>query len=255
MSSLMPSQKVSVVSVVRDFDMYGRCVSGNPFLEGCELVPVDNRSENLPVTKRYNDYLDSVHDDRWIVFCHEDWEVREPLLPVLEKLDRGFLYGPIGVFVEERRRSDVMIMRGGVEQSAKDGRRQVVIRGKDPSGRVDTFDCQCLIVHSSLVRMHHLRFDPHLCFDMYVEDFCVAAFENAGIQSIAVELKCHHHSRGSLSASFRDSLEYVRRKYASSRKRYATIVGHLNTFGGDSSRNVYKWKRIPWVMLRYRFSK
>lgn len=219
------------------------------------MAPVDNRRDNRPISVIYNDFLDSVEDDRWIVFCHEDWEVLEPLAPILEMLDQSYLYGPIGVFVEQRRREDVIIMRGGVLQSAKNGRKEVLIRGKDPEGRVDTFDCQCLIVHSSLVRMHHLRFDTHLCFDMYVEDFCVAAFETAGVQSMAVQLKCHHHSRGSLSASFSASLRYVRRKYASSRKRYATIVGHLNTFGGDATRRVYKWKRIPWVMLRYRFSK
>lgn len=251
----MADVRVSVVSVVRDFEMYGNCVAHNPNLAGCGLVPIDNRAENLPVTRRYNAFLDSLSDDRWIVFCHEDWEAGEPLLPLLSGLDPSYLYGPIGVFVEERRRADVIIMRGGVFQSTKDGRKQIRINGKDPEGRVDTFDCQCLIAHSSLVRSHGLRFDPALQFDMYAEDFCVAAYERAGIESRAIRIDCHHHSRGSLSSSFRASLEYVRQKYASSRKRYATIVGHLNTFGGDSSRRVYKWKRIPWIMFRYRFCK
>ena len=214
----MADVRVSVVSVVRDFEMYGNCVAHNPNLAGCGLVPIDNRAENLPVTRRYNAFLDSLSDDRWIVFCHEDWEAGEPLLPLLSGLDPSYLYGPIGVFVEERRRADVIIMRG-------------------------------------VVRSHGLRFDPALQFDMYVEDFCVAAYERAGIESRAIRIDCHHHSRGSLSSSFRASLEYVRQKYASSRKRYATIVGHLNTFGGDSSRRVYKWKRIPWIMFRYRFCK
>ena len=60
-----------------------------------------------------------------------------------------------------------------------------------------------------------------------------------------------HHSEGKLSQSFADSVAYVRQKYSKSVKRYATIVGRLNTFGGDSSRPVFKWKRIPWIMLRY----
>lgn len=246
---------VSVVSVVRDKDMYSRCVKDNHFLEGCRIVAVDNRSENLPVTRRYNDYLDALDRDEWIVFCHEDWEALEPLLPLVEGLDPSYLYGPIGVFVEEKTREDVMIVRGGILQSRKNGCRLSTIRGKDPEGRVDTFDCQCLIVHSSLVRMHHLRFDEHLCFDMYVEDFCVSAYEEAGIESRAVSISCHHHSEGSIAETFREALGYVRRKWAVSRKRYATIVGHLNTFGGDPSRRVYKWKRIPFIMWRYRFSK
>ena len=112
----MADVRVSVVSVVRDFEMYGNCVAHNPNLAGCGLVPIDNRAENLPVTRRYNAFLDSLSDDRWIVFCHEDWEAGEPLLPLLSGLDPSYLYGPIGVFVEERRRADVIIMRGGVFQ-------------------------------------------------------------------------------------------------------------------------------------------
>lgn len=235
--------------------MYRRCVSGNPFLEGCRIVTIDNRAENLPVTARYNSYLDSLDEDEWTVFCHEDWEVLEPLKPLVEKLDPAYIYGPIGVFVEERRGSDVIVMRGSVIQSTKNGRKQITICGKDPEGRVDSFDCQCMIVHSSLVRKYGLRFDPQLGFDMYVEDFCVSAYEKAGIESRAVRILCHHHSAGSISASFLGSLEYVRRKWAVSKKRYATIVGHLNTFGGDSHKKVYKWKRIPHIMLRYKFSK
>lgn len=235
--------------------MYRKCVSDNHFLEGCRLVTIDNRAENLPVTARYNSCLDSAEPDEWMVFCHEDWEVLEPLKPLVESLDPSCIYGPVGVFVEERRRADVIVMRGSVIQSTKNGRKQITINGKDPSGRVDTFDCQCMIVHSSLVRKHGLRFDPKLGFDMYVEDFCVSAYEKAGIESRAVPIKCHHHSAGSISSSFLGSLEYVRRKWAVSKKRYATIVGHLNTFGGDSRKKVYKWKRIPHIMLRYKFSK
>lgn len=251
----MDKVKVSVASVVRDVAMYERCVLQNSYFEGAELVMLDNRVENLTVTKRYNDFLDSVEDDRWVVFCHEDWELKENILSVVEKLEKDRLYGPIGVFIEEKKNVDVLIMKGRVEQSAKDGGKTILIRGKEAEGRVDTFDCQCLILHSSLVRKHSLRFDENLRFDMYVEDFCVNAYEMAGVESHAVRIACHHHSEGKLSQSFKDSVEYVRQKYAKSKKRYATIVGRLNTFGGDSSRKVFKWKRIPWVMLRYKLAR
>lgn len=245
-----------MVSVVRDYDMYRSCVKDNPFLSGCRMVDFDNRNENVSVTERYNGFLDSEMKDEWIVFCHEDWEALEPLAPLVEKLDPDYLYGPVGVFVEEKKgRADVIVMKGEVVQSGKKGGRHIMIRGKDSEGRVDTFDCQCLIVHSSLVRRNHLRFDTHLSFDMYVEDFCVSAYEKAGIESMAVRIACHHHSPGSMSKSFFEALDYVREKWSVSRKRYATIVGHLNTFGGDPSRKVYKWKRIPHIMLRYKFSK
>ena len=247
--------KVSVASVVRDVAMYERCVLGNPYFKGADLVMLDNRVENKTVTERYNNFLDGVDDDRWIVLCHEDWELKEDLQDVLEKLHKDKLYGPIGAFIEEKKTVDVLVMKGRVEQSPKDGGRTIIIRGKEPVGRVDTFDCQCIIFHSSLVRQYSLRFDENLRFDMYVEDFCVNAYEKAGIESHAISIACHHHSGGKLSQSFKDSVEYVRKKYSKSKKRYTTIVGHLNTFGGDSSRPVFKWKRIPWIILRYKWSK
>lgn len=247
--------KVSVVSVVRDMEMYERCVLHNSYLEGCELTMLDNRTENRTITERYNDFLDSIDDDRWIVFCHEDWEVKENLLPVIQKLHVGRLYGPIGVFVEEKENVDVIIIKGSVENSRKEGGKIDLITGRELEGRVDTFDCQCLIVHSSLVREHSLRFDENLQFDMYVEDFCVDAYEKAGVESYTVSIACHHHSLGKLSKSFYDSIKYIRNKHASSSKRFATIVGHLNTFGGDSSRPVFKWKPLPWVILKYKLTK
>lgn len=251
----MEKIKVSVASVVRDLAMYERCVLENPCFDGAELVMCDNRVENRAVTRLYNDFLDGIDDDRWIVLCHEDWELKENLLDVLMKLDKDKLYGPIGIFVEEKKNVDVMVIKGRVHQSSKKGGKAAVICGKELVGRVDTFDCQCLILHSSLSRQHSLRFDENLSFDMYVEDFCMNAYEQAGVESHVISIACHHHSEGKLSKSFKDSVEYVRKKYSKSKKRYATIVGHLNTFGGDPSRPVFKWKPLPWVMLRYKFSK
>lgn len=251
----MEKIKVSVASVVRDVAMYERCVLKNPYYGDAELVMIDNRVENRTITRNYNEFLDSIDDDRWIVLCHEDWELKENLQNVLKNLDKNKLYGPIGAFIEEKKNVDVLVMKGGVHQSSKDGGRTIVIRGKEPEGRVDTFDCQCLIFHSSLSRQHSLRFDENLRFDMYVEDFCVNAYEKSGIESYSISIACHHHSGGKLSQSFKDSVEYVRKKYSKSKKRYTTIVGHLNTFGGDLSRPVFKWKRIPWIILRYKLSK
>ena len=53
------NDKVVVFSVVRDQDMYLRCLMGNHFLKGCVLKKVDNGTDNQPVTKRYNDFLDT----------------------------------------------------------------------------------------------------------------------------------------------------------------------------------------------------
>ena len=234
--------EVNVVTVIRDPGMYAQCIRDNAFLAGCRLVPVDNRQENRPIPDCYNAFLDS-DPAGWLVFCHEDWEVLEPLLPRLQHLDPGRIYGPVGVFLEEHPFRDHLLMRGGVRQCDKDGGHPAVVRGLEPEGRVDTLDCQCLIVHASLIRSHHLRFDPRLPFDMYAEDFCVAAYEQAGIQSCAITLDCMHHSSGHISRPFRRALRIVRSKYAASTKRYATIVGHNNTFGAHPCKPVCKIKK------------
>ena len=64
--------------------MYLRCLLGTHFLKGCVLKKVDNAADNQPVTKRYNDFLDSLEEDCWVVLCHEDWEVKERLYDVVK---------------------------------------------------------------------------------------------------------------------------------------------------------------------------
>ena len=53
---------------------------------------------------------------------------------------------------------------------------------------VDTVDCQCLIVHSDLIKKYHLRFDEHLQFHFYAEEFCIMASEKYNIPSYALSI-------------------------------------------------------------------
>lgn len=250
----MKANEVVVASVVRDKAMYERCVGSNPFFEGCSLFMLDNSVENKSVTSRYNTFLesDACEGDVWIVLCHEDWEPLENVCEKVRNLDRNYLWGNIGIFVEEQPRVDVLMNIGYVKQSKKDSDKRSEIVGREIEARVDTFDCQCIIMHSSLVKRFGLRFDEKLSFDMYVEEFCIRAYEQYGIQSRTLMLDACHHSTGNLSESFYASLEYVRAKFAVTKKRYATIVGHNNVIGGTQSKKYYKWKRIPLRRLRYR---
>ena len=234
---------VWVISVVRDWEMYKRCVADNPFLQGCARVPYDNSRENLSVSVRYNRFLQEGAAEGWIVFCHEDWEVLEPLAEAVSRLDPEKIYGVIGVSLEEGRWRDLLVIKGAVQQCGKDGGDPKEIRGRDASGRVDTVDCQCLIVHSSLVARLGLRFDERFAFDMYAEDFCVAAFEQADVVTEVFPLACRHHSGGHTSRGFRPALRLVRAKYRTAKKRYASIVGHHSTFGGRGCKPVRKWRR------------
>ena len=184
----MMDHSVYIVSPVRDWAMYGRCLKDNPHTRYCHLIPLDNREKNRPIPVLYNEVLEVLPEHAWCVFCHEDWMPLEDLYPRLEGLDRNALYGPVGAFLEQRPRAAFLHIRGGVLQCEKDGSRERLFRGAAREGRVDCFDCQCLIVHASLVRRLGLRFDPRLAFDLYAEDFCAAAHVAGGTENKYVHL-------------------------------------------------------------------
>ncbi|MBQ6327426.1 MAG: hypothetical protein IJI35_00290, partial [Kiritimatiellae bacterium] len=86
------------VTVVRDKAMYDRLVKGNPNNAGAEFVAFDNLAENLPVTRRYNSFLEGWDYSRpaWFVFLHEDYEFLEPLGACLDRVDPRCIYGTVG---------------------------------------------------------------------------------------------------------------------------------------------------------------
>lgn len=245
----MTNSDIYVVTVVRDDGMYSKCILDNPYLDGCILVRFDNSIENVPVPVRYNSFLDSVSDDCWIVFCHEDWQVNQSLCEVLDHLDRDRIYGPVGAFLENGPRYDLIKCFGSVRQCNKDGGRLKRIEEGRGTARVDTLDCQCVIVNNSLVKRYGLRFDGNLKFDMYVEDFCVAAFEKAGIETMVTDIDCTHYSYGTISDSFLEALSYMKEKYRNGKKRYVSIVGYKNTFGSNDDRKVHRDR--PNRLLRF----
>ena len=209
--------KVVAISVVRDWAMYARCLKGNAFLSDAELCPLDNRDQNEAIPVRYNQFLDArpSDEDAWYVFCHEDFQLLEPLAPLLADCDRDALWGPIGVAT--RVRFGVYHqwrLLGAVEECRKDGSNIRSIGEAVPRGTsVETFDCQCLIVHSSLVRRLELRFDAALSFDLYVEEFCMAAHEKGGVASRILPLKCRHWSGGSVQPRYYEQEAHVNAKY------------------------------------------
>ncbi len=78
---------------------------------------------------------------------------------------------------------------------------------------VSTLDCCCLIVHSSLIMKHNLRFDENLDWHMYVEDFCINCEKEYGIKSKAVQFDCYHLGIGNLNDDFYASARYVKKKH------------------------------------------
>ena len=211
-------ETVILISVVRDYDMYARCLAQNPFAKASTLHPIDNRQENAPVSVQYNRFLDAYDFGRpgWFVFCHEDFEFLGGLAPLLQQARKDCLYGPIGAWTERRLGGVLQIWRlaGQIIECAKDGTNEKIVGTSVPMGTpVETFDCQCLIVHSELIRTAGLRFDPALSFDLYVEDFCIQAKEQHGIPSLILPLACKHWSNGRVGERYHQQEEYLRTKY------------------------------------------
>lgn len=223
-----------VVSVVRDFEMYDKCVGKNPCFDGFKRIVFNNNEQNLSISRRYNSFIESLgaEDKCWIVFCHEDWRAEEDMKHVLAHLGENKIYGPIGVFLQHRMIRDYIVPVGCIQMCMKDGSKLILTgRHAMKRGRVDTLDCQCVIVHSSLIHKYNLRFDENLLYDMYVEDFCASAHEKYGIITEVYPIKCTHFSYGVLGQSLFNSLKYVRAKFRTSYKGYVTTVGDKTTWG------------------------
>ncbi len=223
--------RVVIVTVVRDRVLYNKYVLANKNHSGVSFVALDNTHKNLPITVRYNAFLDDYDysNKAWFVFCHEDFEFLENPSLVLKNLSESALYGPIGHirvgalgFGMQRVRGEVKITKKN-EDVLKSWRIGRYLR---KPARVETFDCCCLMVHSSLVNKFTLRFDEKLEFDMYVEDFCAAANEHFKISSFAVQMDVCHHSDAVATERLWRHLPYLAKKY---KKRCYT--GTLTYFG------------------------
>lgn len=218
---------MKIITVSRDLDFYRKNVQNNTSLEGGEFCLYDNNVENLTMPVRYNHFLTSYNyaDEDWLVFCHEDFEFLEPLEARLNSLSKEYLYGTIG---QSLKRGTV----GFILDSNKDGS-QLEFRGKPvhKAEQVDTLDCCCLIVHSSLIRKHSLRFDEQLTWDLYIEDFCISAKERHGINTFVVPIRSYHHSYGSIQPRFFEQLAYLRSKYKQATHIYTTTTAF--SLGGD----------------------
>lgn len=213
------------VSVVRDRAMYARLVRDNPNNAGGEFVEFDNLAENLSVTVRYNSFLDSWDCSReaWFVFVHEDYEFLEPVAPILGKADRRCIYGTCGA--RSVRPGDDVVW---ALNSNRDGT-ELGLYGRPFSGEpaVLTADCNCLMVHSSLVRDFGLRFDERLTFDLYAEDFEIGAFERFGIATRILGVANHHYSFGNIAPRFFAQRRYLMDKYRDASRVYATTTKQL----------------------------
>lgn len=211
---------LKIISVVNDFEIFNRCIANNEYLKNFEIVCYDNTVENIGISKRYNAFIDTldVKDDFWVVFLHQDFIFNENPLPLLQNLDKNCLYGAVGLikplfYMRFKPKFIFKIARRCTLGQIFEGENGRVV-GNRVSGNpiVNTIDCCCLIMHSSLLRKGELRFDENLCFHMYVEDMCYAA-KQQGILSKIVQFDCRHLSHGNMGEELDKSADYVKSKY------------------------------------------
>ena len=225
---------IVIVTVVRDWTMYDRCLRLNRHCAGVALVPLDNSKDNSAIPIRYNMFLESYDfsHDAWFVFCHEDFEFCEDVRGILSGLDRNALYGPIGHIRVGIFGFGMQSVRGEIQQTDKRGTALAesrIGRRLNHPLKVETFDCCCFMVHSSLIKRFGLRFDERLEFDLYVEDFCASANVRFHIPSYAVQMEVCHHSDTTPTERLWRHLPYLKEKYPN---RFFT--GTLTYFGTDS---------------------
>ena len=219
---------IKIITVVIDPGMYGRFFLANPVVNGSDLVSIDNRELNRGLPTIYNElvarYLDA---NCWLLFVHEDYEIKGGL-STIDSLDPNFVYGTFGLNFE----NNAPVPYGRHICSNKDGTRAVEVGHaiSDPVA-VQTLDCQSILVHTTLLRDNpQLRFDEHLTFDLYAEDFCINAKYRLGITSKVFPLTFQHYSHGKITDRYHAGIRYLAQKYPD-----VAVAGSCSFIGGQSA--------------------
>jgi SAM-dependent methyltransferase len=175
---------VIFVVVYNDEQILHDCFLSSVGVNNNNIIAYHNRlKKGLPEV--FNGLLQTglLEKDRWIVFCHQDFVLHEPLRVRLIGKNKLGVYGVIGC------RVDTPKFRGQIIQTD----------GSTTGGRllqdtpVETLDELCLIVHSQAFR-EGLRFDNQFTFHFYGADLCMQA-NNLGFDVMAIQVACQHKSK------------------------------------------------------------
>lgn len=207
--------------------MYHSFFTSQPYVNRHELIGIDNRQLNRGLPVIYNEVINKyINKDCWLFFVHEDFEIKSGL-EAIDKLDKNFVYGTFGINFE----SNVPVAYGKHICSNKDGTRAVEVGNEiQDTVRVQTIDCQSILVHTMLLAKHpRLRFDENLTFDLYAEDFSINAREWHEIDIKVFPLEFHHYSHGKLTERYYAGLRYLASKYPD-----VAVAGSCSFIGGKA---------------------
>lgn len=205
--------RVIQICACNDLPKFQRYAAASIGIAPDDQVRFDNGAENRPVPVRYNEYIEAMplRQNAWLAFIHNDFQFHEDPGPLLAKAPRDRIYGVVGAnLVASPQREGhageaappFYQMVGCVQCSP-----QLIPTGwcGDPISDMapaKTVDCCCVIVHSSLVHKHDLRFNEHYEWHFYSEEFSLRAFRDHGIETWVLPLRSGHYGLGATNASF-----------------------------------------------------
>lgn len=201
--------KIRFVVVSNNQDILFNC-----FMKGkVEKPSIYINQDGVPLPDYFNLYCDSLDPkgNEWIVFCHQDFILRENLEPILNGLDVNSVYGVIGA------RVGFTILFGRILQ-IDDTTSGVFLPEPEP---VQTLDEMCLIVHSSLFRKG-LRFDPQFKFHFYGADLCLQAYTQ-GFGVYALQVDCQHKSRALAGETTSEEFKNTKKLFADKWAKFLPI--------------------------------
>ena len=213
-------RELKVVTVVNNFELFERCIKNNEFLSEADVCVFNNSVKNAGISECYNFFMERIkpEDDFWVIFMHQDFIFNENPIEKFQKLDKNCIYGVIGIlfpvfFLQIKPEFIFRVLRRCMLGQIYEGEGKRRVGHKVASHpEVNTLDCCCCIIHSSLIKAARLRFDENLKFHMYVEDLCITAKKN-GILSRVIQFDCLHLSRGSYGEDFKESVLYIKKKH------------------------------------------
>jgi hypothetical protein len=177
------SDSIIYIVVHNDIKTLKNCFLSSVGVGSGNMVALNNQT-GLGLGFAYNDLaLPFLDRDVWLVFCHQDFILKEPLSPKLAGLNRLGVYGPIGC------RLGTLGLVGEITQT--DGSKVGAYISKPTP--VEALDEMCLIVHTEALR-RGLCFDDRFTFHYYGADLCTQA-RRLGFDVKAIQLDCQHKSK------------------------------------------------------------
>lgn len=223
------SERVILISACNNPAVYQRYAAKSTGVEPRDFRRYDNTVENLPVPARYNQFISGLAetDEGWLAFVHNDFAFHDDPRPWLADVARDNLYGVVGAGLSPRPEG-----HGGVAAMARpDGSRleykargqvlcspQLIASGicgipVDGMVPVQTVDCCCIIVHSSLVRRLGLRFDESFEWHFYAEELSLRAFRQWGVRTFVLPIRSGHYGLGAMNDAFYEAGRRLFRDY------------------------------------------